>query len=62
MGHQAGDEYIIGACRIICNKFKHSPVFRIGGDEFVAISEGEDYEHIDSILLWSYNNYTSREV
>ncbi len=44
-GHDAGDEYIQGACRIICQQFKHSPVFRIGGDEFVVILEGEDYEN-----------------
>lgn len=44
-GHDVGDEYIQGACRIICQQFKHSPVFRIGGDEFVVILEGEDYEN-----------------
>ena len=44
-GHDAGDEYIKNACRIICQQFKHSPVFRIGGDEFVVILEGEDYDN-----------------
>lgn len=43
-GHSAGDQCIVEACRIICNIFKHSPVFRIGGDEFVAIMRGQDYE------------------
>lgn len=52
LGHQAGDDYICKACKIICTKFKHSPVFRIGGDEFVAISEGEDYKHIQELLDW----------
>ena len=62
LGHQAGDEYIIGACRIICNKFKHSPVFRIGGDEFVAISEGEDYEHIEEHLeFFAQHNKEAKE-
>ena len=42
-GHDAGDRYIVSACRMICDYFKHSPVFRIGGDEFAAILEGEDY-------------------
>lgn len=28
--------------KIICSIFKHSPVFRIGGDEFAVILEGED--------------------
>ncbi len=49
-GHQAGDEYIRRACRIICNVFKHSPVFRIGGDEFVVIAQGQDYENIHSLI------------
>lgn len=52
LGHQAGDEYICDACKIICTKFKHSPVFRIGGDEFVAISQGEDYDNIDELLQY----------
>ncbi|MBQ9411693.1 MAG: diguanylate cyclase [Oscillospiraceae bacterium] len=43
-GHDAGDRYIREACSIICTRFKHSPVYRIGGDEFVAILEGTDYE------------------
>ena len=30
--------------------FKHSPVFRIGGDEFVAVSFGEDYKNIEELL------------
>ena len=42
-GHECGDEYIKGCSKIICDVFSHSPVFRIGGDEFVAILEGADY-------------------
>ena len=30
---------------LICHKFDHSPVFRIGGDEFVTILRGHDYEN-----------------
>lgn len=44
-GHAAGDTYIRGCCRVACETFKHSPVFRIGGDEFVAILMGDDYNH-----------------
>jgi GGDEF domain-containing protein len=40
-GHERGDEYIVNCCRLICQVFKHSPVFRIGGDEFVALLRGE---------------------
>ena len=45
LGHQAGDEYIRKACRMICDIFGHSPVYRIGGDEFVVILTGRDYEN-----------------
>lgn len=30
-GHKAGDQYIREAGVLICNTFKHSPVFRTGG-------------------------------
>ena len=43
LGHKAGDEYIREACRMVCEIFQHSPVFRIGGDEFVAILNGRDF-------------------
>ena len=46
-GHNAGDELIKEGCGLICNIFRHSPVFRIGGDEFVVIARGEDYDNID---------------
>ena len=44
-GHEAGDEYIKGCCNVICETLNNSPVFRIGGDEFVAILRDDDYEH-----------------
>ena len=44
-GHASGDIYLNGCCRIMCNIFKHSPIYRIGGDEFVAVLTGEDYEN-----------------
>ena len=49
-GHKAGDEYLKDACRIICKTFKHSPVYRIGGDEFAVISQGDDYDNIDALI------------
>jgi diguanylate cyclase (GGDEF)-like protein len=50
LGHQAGDQLIRDACRIICITFQHSPVFRVGGDEFAVISQGSDYEHIEELV------------
>lgn len=43
LGHEVGDQHIINACRLICDSFKHSPVFRIGGDEFAVFLENTDY-------------------
>lgn len=34
---------------MIRDHFKHSPIFRIGGDEFVALLEGRDYEDRDAL-------------
>ena len=49
-GHQAGDRYLRDACSIICDVFSHSPVFRIGGDEFAVISQGSDYERMNELI------------
>ncbi len=43
-GHKEGDACIKRACAKICKIFSHSPVFRIGGDEFAVILSGGDYE------------------
>lgn len=50
LGHKAGDEYICSACNMLCEYFKHSPVFRIGGDEFVVLLQGRDYEARHEIM------------
>ena len=49
-GHSFGDEAIQRASRMICDIYKHSPVFRIGGDEFVVILSGNDYDNRMSLL------------
>ena len=49
-GHEYGDKYLIGACEIICDVFKHSPVYRIGGDEFLAVLQGHDYEQREELM------------
>ena len=49
-GHAAGDAYIREACRLICDQYKHSPVYRIGGDEFAVFLVGADYERRDELL------------
>ena len=49
-GHKAGDEYIKASCMMVCRIFQHSPVFRIGGDEFVVILRGEDYKNRETLI------------
>lgn len=50
IGHQAGDQYLRDACSIICDIFKRSPVYRVGGDEFAVIVQGKDYDSIEELL------------
>ena len=42
-GHDKGDVYLKNSCHLICRIFKKSAIFRIGGDEFVAVLMGEEY-------------------
>ena len=35
--------------RLICQVFDHSPVFRMGGDEFAVALQGDDYENRDAL-------------
>ena len=50
LGHKAGDEYIRSACHLLCDFYTHSPVFRVGGDEFVVVLKGRDFEDRDTIF------------
>ena len=42
-GHEKGNEVIKTVCHIVCETYKHSPVFRIGANEFGVILKNEDY-------------------
>ena len=48
-GHDKGDIYLKTACRLICEVFDHSPVFRIGGDEFAVILQNDDYNNREEL-------------
>ncbi len=48
-GHDAGDEYLNRCCHLICSVFKHSPVYRMGGDEFLAVLHDEDYDRAEEL-------------
>ncbi len=44
-GHEQGNMYLQRACKLICEIYKNSPVYRIGGDEFAVILKGKDYQN-----------------
>ena len=48
-GHDKGDIYLKTASRAISDIFKHSPVFRFGGDEFFVILQNEDYQNLNEL-------------
>lgn len=48
-GHDKGDIYLKTACQLICRVFAHSPVFRIGGDEFAVILRNDDYNNREAL-------------
>ena len=49
-GHAAGDAALIKLTNIICATFAHSPVYRVGGDEFVVILRHVDYRRSDKLI------------
>lgn len=61
LGHDAGDELIIGASKIICHTFSHSPVFRVGGDEFSVIITGSDYENREKLFMHLQTRFSGIE-
>ena len=49
-GHAAGDEYIRASAKLLCDIFAHSPVFRVGGDEFAVFLRGSDYSNRKTLM------------
>ncbi len=50
LGHEAGDEYIKNAVQIISKIFKNTTIFRVGGDEFVLIIDGNNYYNYEYLI------------
>ena len=49
-GHDKGDVYLRKASHLMCRVFQHSPVFRIGGDEFSVIFQNDAFEEREALL------------
>ncbi|MBQ9278360.1 MAG: GGDEF domain-containing protein [Lachnospiraceae bacterium] len=61
LGHKAGDEYIKTSAKMIFDTFAHSPVFRVGGDEFVAVLTKRDYEDRKKLLEYLKNQVLANQ-
>ena len=48
-GHDKGNVYLKNASVLMCKVFSNSVVYRIGGDEFVSILFGEDYQNREEL-------------
>ena len=59
-GHDVGNKLIVKTAGIISGVFKRSPVFRIGGDEFLVILQNRDLEDLEE-LLGKFNEECSNE-
>ena len=49
-GHDKGDLYLKEAYKLIASAFPHSPVFRIGGDEFTVLLQDGDYANREELV------------
>ena len=49
-GHDVGNKLIVSAARLISDIFKRSPVFRIGGDEFLVILQNRDLDELEELI------------
>ncbi|MCQ2081741.1 MAG: sensor domain-containing diguanylate cyclase [Lachnospiraceae bacterium] len=55
IGHEAGDELIIGASKCMNNAFSGlGKVYRVGGDEFVALLKGTRKKVEDAVKTFDY--------
>ena len=58
LGHEKGDEAIVTLANVINQIYQGSLTYRIGGDEFVAISQKEDLSNISKLEKDLVNNET----
>ena len=49
-GHETGNKLIVTSAKLISDVFKRSPVFRIGGDEFLVVLQNEDLKNHEELF------------
>ena len=63
LGHEVGDQYLIQLTNIMSNHLYNSAMlYRIGGDEFVIISEKESLEIIQDLILAAKKEANSYQI
>ncbi len=61
-GYDKGNVAIKELCKLVCNTFKHSPVFRVGCDEFAVILRNGDLKMIDELIKTFYFEVERRRI
>ncbi|MBR2280538.1 MAG: diguanylate cyclase [Ruminococcus sp.] len=49
-GHDCGDKVLIDTARVICDVFGKENVYRVGGDEFIALLPTDNAEEIEGLF------------
>jgi len=49
-GQDLGDRYLKNGVRIMVEVYEHSPIYRVGGDKFMAVLQSGDYKNRDLLL------------
>lgn len=49
-GHDVGNDLIVHTAKILTDTFRTSVVFRIGGDEFTVLLQGDDYKNYHALM------------
>ena len=61
-GREKGDEYLKACSALICYTFKHSPIFRYAGDEFLAILKGSDLQDKEKRLDYMHREMANMQL
>ena len=61
LGHDSGDNYVIKSTKLIAEYFRNTPIYRVGGDEFVVILEDKNYED-RNYLIDNFNHKMDENV
>ena len=59
-GHDKGNIYIQKLYEMLTDSFKESPVFRIGGDEFIVLAEDDELAHCEELIEKLRNDINER--